>query len=108
MPGKIIRNFNEVSVNLKTASREIRRAPWRLLYKPQKGELHIQGLIDSAGDFATAAELLDNASLRLRATVDTAAAEGIDDEQIPAMISELEDSFERFKEAEAKFWEELD
>ena len=105
---KIIRNFNEVSVNLKTASREIRRAPWRLLYKPKKGELHIQGLIDSAGDFATAAELLDNASLRLRATVDTAAAEGIDDEQVPAMISELEGSFERFKEAEAKFWDELD
>ena len=103
----LVRNFQEVSINLKMASRQIRRAPWKLVYKPKKDELHIQGIIDSAGDFAAAAERLDNASLQLRAMVEHAGPTDMNTEDIRKMIAELETTFERFRVAQERFWQEL-
>ena len=106
---KIIRNMNEVGVNLKLASREIRRAPWKLLYKPGKNEQQLQAMVDSAGAFATGAESLDETTLRLRALL-TSSGEQIplESKRLQAIIGELEISFDRFKKAEEKFWEEID
>ncbi|MBN1766289.1 MAG: hypothetical protein JW860_13600 [Sedimentisphaerales bacterium] len=106
---QIIQNFTEVSTNVKLAIRDIKRAPWKLLYKPQKDEVKIQGLIDSAGAFAAGAERLDSATLRLKRMVQTdEGALVIDREEINAMIAELETSFQRYRQAEDVFWEELD
>ncbi|MBN1846935.1 MAG: hypothetical protein JW810_14710, partial [Sedimentisphaerales bacterium] len=63
---QIIRNLNEVGVNLKMASREVRLAPWKLLRKPDPGELEIQGLMIAAGSFAVGAERLEETVSRLR------------------------------------------
>jgi len=105
---QLIRNVAEVSVNLKLASRDVHRAPWKLLYKPKQGELKIQGLIDSAGDFAAGAERLDNASLRLKTILETTGEKiPVDKKKIDAIITELETSFEKFEKAEQKFWKEL-
>lgn len=105
---RIISNIDEVSVNFKLTSRDVRRAPWKLFYKPKQKELKIQTLIDSAGAFAAGAERLDSAALRLQKL--TAAASDkrlIDKDHIKSMVSELEASFEQFQKAERKFWEEL-
>ncbi len=107
--GKIINNVTETSSNLKLATQEIRRAPWKLLYKPSKKEFKIQALVDSAGSFASGAETLDTATLRLRKMVNEInESEKIDTDRIDAMLIELENSFEQFKKAEKKFWDELE
>ena len=105
---RIISNISEVSVNLKLTSQEVRRAPWKLLYKPKEKEFRIQAVIDSAGAFAAGAERLDSAALRLHKLM--AATDDklqVDKDSIESMVSELEASFEQFQKAEQKFWEEL-
>lgn len=105
---RIINNIAEVSVNLKLTSREVRRAPWKLLYKPKRKEYRVQALVDSAGAFAAGAERLDSTALRLQELLAIA-----DDKQIiyadrvKSMVSELETSFEQFQKAEREFWEQL-
>jgi flagellar hook-basal body complex protein FliE len=106
---KIMHNLTETSSNLKLATQEIRRAPWKLLYKPGKKEFRIQALVDSAGTFASGAETLDSTSLRLRRLMDEMnVSQDVDKERIDAMLIELEDSFNQFQKAEKKFWEELE
>lgn len=105
---RIISNISEVSVNLKLTSQEVRRAPWKLLYKPKEKEFRIQALIDSAGAFAAGAERLDSAALRLQKLMATSDDKlQVDKDSIESMVSELEASFEQFQKAEQKFWEEL-
>ncbi|MBW8040316.1 MAG: hypothetical protein FVQ85_09985 [Planctomycetes bacterium] len=105
---RIISNISEVSVNLKLTSREVRRAPWKLLYKPKEKEFKIQTVLDSAGAFAAGAERLDSAALRLQKLMTVTDDKLIDKDHIKSMISELETSFEQFRKAEQKFWEELE
>ena len=105
---RIISNISEVSINLKLTAQEVRRAPWKLLYKPKQREFRIQALIDSAGAFAAGAERLDSAALRLHKLM--AATDDklqVDKDSIESMVSELEASFEQFQKVEQKFWEEL-
>ena len=105
---RIIGNLNEVSVNLKLTTREVRRAPWKLLYKPRPREFKIQALVDSAGAFAAGAEHLDSTAMRLqRLTVGTDGKPQIDKDRLESMVSELQASFENFQEAEKEFWEQL-
>jgi len=105
---RIIGNINEVTVNLKLTSQEVRRAPWKLLHRPKKKESEMQALVDSAGAFAAAAERLDSAALRLhRLTTTTDDQLLIDKDRIKSMVSELETSFEQYRQAEQKFWEDL-
>jgi serine/threonine protein kinase/formylglycine-generating enzyme required for sulfatase activity len=106
---RIISNITEVSVNLKLTAQEVRRAPWKLLYKSKQKEFKIQALVDSAGAFAAGAERLDSTALRLQKLM--AATDDklqVDKDKIESMVSELETSFEQFQKAEKKFWEELE
>lgn len=105
---RIVRNMAEVSVNLKLTSQEVRRAPWKLLYKPNEKEFKIQALVDSAGAFAAGAERLDSAALCLQKMIATADNKVlIDEARVKSIVSELEASFEQFQKVEQKFWEEL-
>jgi ABC-type transporter Mla subunit MlaD len=105
---RIVGNLTEVSVNLKLTSREVRRAPWKLLYKPKRKEFRIQALVDSAGAFAAGAERLDSAALRLQKLLAVTEDKQLSDkDQIKSMLAELETSFEQFRKAERKFWDEL-
>ncbi len=103
---RIISNVSEISTNLKLTSQEVRRAPWKLLYKPSEREAKVQAIVDSAGAFAAGAERLDSASLRLQKLM-ADSDEELDPEKIERMVSELQSSFEQFQEAEKKFWDEL-
>ena len=104
---RMVRNLDEVSVNLKMASREIRRAPWKLLYQPDKDELQLQGVIDAASGFASGAESLDEATVRLKALLNS-TGDQVDAKRIESILAELEASFERFQKAENKLWDELE
>ncbi len=106
---KMIDNITEVSSNLKLVSEEVRRAPWRLLYKPEKKEMEIQATVDTAAAFAAGAERLDNAANSLKKAVgqlgDGVAVGG---EKVKQIIAELENSFDEFHKAEEKLWEEME
>ncbi len=104
----IISNISEASINLKLTTREVRRAPWKVLYKPKQKEYKIQALIDSAGAFAAGAERLDNTAMRLNKLVTASDGKSqLDIDKIKSMVSELETCFEQFQKAEKKFWDEL-
>jgi ABC-type transporter Mla subunit MlaD len=106
---RIVGNIKEVSTNLKLTSQEVRRAPWKLLYRPQEREYRIQALVDSAGAFAAGAEQLDDTAMRLQRLVEATDDKApMDKNKIQSMVSELELTFEQFQKAENKFWQELE
>ncbi len=100
---EMIDNLNQVSVNLKSVSKEVRRNPWRLLYEPKKDEIRSQNIYDAARAFSNGAAELDQAITKLKA-VDpkTVAAETMQN-----IRKHLEETFTRFNEAERRLWEEM-
>ncbi len=106
---QLVSNITEVSVNLKLASREIRRAPWKLLYKPGKDEAQVQALIDSARDFSEGAEALYNMTLTLKAIArDAGETIAIDKEELNKIINELEAQFEKYPEIQQKLLDKIE
>ncbi len=105
---EIIDNISIVSANLKAASKDIRRNPWRLLYQPDEEELQSQNIYDAARAFSNGAEQLDQAILKLGGLAKI-YPEGIPaaDKQLIKIRQQLIDSFSRFNEAEQSLWEEL-
>ena len=103
----MINNITEVSSNLKLVSQEVRRAPWRLLYKPNQKEMEIQSTVDTAAAFASGAERLDSAAIALKKAV-SEMGDGLAPEKINKVLSELEMSFNQFHKAEEKLWEDLE
>src|SRR4051812_38151272 len=65
----IIASLKTTSDNLKGASAEIRRSPWRILYKPAPGELENMTLFDAARQFSDGANNVNDAALALRDAV---------------------------------------
>ncbi|HZN67894.1 MAG TPA: hypothetical protein VFB66_21595 [Tepidisphaeraceae bacterium] len=90
--------------NLKAASSEIRRSPWRLLYKPGKGEMANLNLYDSARQFAEGANDLNDAAAALR---DALAAKNVDEKQLQALVDKLDKSFNGFRKVESQLWERV-
>ncbi len=105
---EIIDNMAQVSANLKSASKEIRRNPWRLLYKPKDKELRSQNIHDAARAFSSGAAELDQALARLAGLV-KAHPDGIpsDNPQLQKVKEQVEKTFSKFNEAEQALWKEL-
>ena len=103
-----LENLQQISSTLNLAAVEIRRAPWRLLYKPDHDEETLQNLVDAAGAFAVSAERLETASGRLESALSAVEKEvPVDPAVLQEILSELQLTFERFQEAEIVFWDEL-
>jgi ABC-type transporter Mla subunit MlaD len=105
--GKIegmIASLKATSDNLKGASAEIRRSPWRLLYTPKKGEMNNLNIYDSARQFAEGANDLNDAAQALRDALNDKAAKP---EDIRKLMEQVELSFSKFNEVEKKLWSEV-
>lgn len=105
--GKInamIASLKATGDNLKNASAEIRRSPWRLLYTPKKGEMGNLNIYDSARQFAEGANDLNDAAQALRDALHDKAAQP---DQIKALMERVEKSFGKFNEVEQKLWAEV-
>jgi hypothetical protein len=106
---RMIANMRLTSDQLKLAAIEIRRSPWRLLYKPTDEELETDNLYDAARSFALAAGSLESTAESLKAMVDKQdGAVPTDDANLKLMLDNLHKTFEQFAEAEDKFWDALD
>ena len=87
--------------NLKGATAEIRRSPWRLLYHPGPGELDNLELYDAARQFSDGAGSLNDAALALRDALQNPNA---DKAQVQKLLNQLNASFTGFNAVEDKLW----
>lgn len=101
---RTLANAQLMSDQLKLLAIELRRTPWRLLHAPTEEELDTDQLYDAARSFALAAGALDSASANLKAVASQPDASG---ETVGGMVEHLAALFEKFKEAEKTFWEQL-
>ena len=100
---EMIDNLTQVSVNLKSVSKEVRRNPWRLLYEPKKDEIRSQNIYDAARAFSNGAAELDQAITKLKA-VDPKT---VGAEAMKSIRTHLTETFTRFSDAEKHLWEEM-
>ncbi len=90
--------------NLKAATSEIRRSPWRLLYKPAANEVDNLLLFDSAREFADGASNLNDAVQSLR---DAISAGNVPDAELQKKVESLDRAFEKFGTVEQKLWKSV-
>jgi len=95
----MIASLKTTGDNLKNASAEIRRSPWRLLYKPKPGEMANLNLYDAARQFAEGANDLSDAATSLR---DALQDKEIDQEQIQKLMEQLDTSFSNISKVETQ------
>lgn len=97
----MIASMKTASDNLKNATAEIRRSPWRLLYKPAPNELENLVLFDSAREFAEGANDLNDAVSALRDALHTPDTPP---DELQRKLEQLEHTFGKFTEVEQKLW----
>jgi ABC-type transporter Mla subunit MlaD len=97
-------NFRLASDQLRDTLIEVRRSPWRLLYRPDTRELEYELLYDAARAYAGAVTNLRSAAESLESV---AASQDGNTEEVAALTSEIEQAFERYREAEEFFLQQL-
>ncbi len=97
----MIASLKGTADNLKNASAEIRRSPWRLLYQPKPGEMANLNLYDSARQFAEGANDLNDAASALR---DALSDPTIDPAKLKELLESLDKSFGQFRKIEGELW----
>jgi phospholipid/cholesterol/gamma-HCH transport system substrate-binding protein len=97
----MIASLKTASDNLKNATAEIRRSPWRLLYKPAPNEMANLNLYDAAREFAEGANDLNDASLALR---DALHNKQSDKETVEKLMQRVNKSFDNFNDVEQRLW----
>ncbi len=104
-----IDNAKEASAHLKALSKDLRRAPWRLIHEPDEIESRQAHLFDAVREFTEASALLDESARRLDALRE-ANRDGIpaDDPLLVTIREKLGATLQRFDAAEKTLWEQLD
>ncbi len=100
----IIAGLKDSSDNIKHATVELRRSPWRLLYKPGPGEVDNLLLFDSAREFADGANDLNDAVQALKDAVNSG---DVPPDELQKKIDLLNHSFEKFTGVEQKLWKNV-
>ncbi|HSV15814.1 MAG TPA: MlaD family protein, partial [Tepidisphaeraceae bacterium] len=91
----IIASLKTTGDNLKGASAEVRRSPWRLLYKPAPDELENLTLYDAARQFSDGANDVNDAAMALR---DATHNPQVDEAQLKKLVENLNATFANFHE----------
>ncbi len=97
---KSIANARLASDQLRLASGEIRRTPWRLLYRPTEKDLEFELLYDAARAYADAVSDLRDASETLDAISTSNPAVS---NELVRVSDEIADAFTRYNSAEQRF-----
>ena len=101
---EMVSSAKTASDNLKFATAEIRRSPWRLLYKPRANEMANLNLFDAARAFAEGANEMSDAATALRDALSDPAAKP---ELIENLVQQLDKSFGQFKTVEDELWQRV-
>ena len=102
---RTIANARLASDQLRLATIEIRRNPWKLLARPDTKELREELFYDAARVYATAASDLQDAGASLEAIL--AKPGGANEDEIRALSEELKSAMARYKQAEAGLLEAM-
>jgi len=102
---RTLANARLASDQLRLATIEIRRNPWKLLAKPDTKELREELFYDAARVYATAASDLQDAGASLEAIL--AKPGGADSAAIEELTEELKSAMARYKQAEAGLLEAM-
>jgi ABC-type transporter Mla subunit MlaD len=97
----MIASLKTAGDNLKAATAEIRRSPWRLLYKPAPNEMANLNLYDAARQFAEGANDLNDSAGALR---DAIKSNQTNPEELKKLMEKVDQSFGNFKQMEDKLW----
>jgi ABC-type transporter Mla subunit MlaD len=102
---RMIGNFRLASDQLKLVTVEIRRNPWRLLYRPETKELEAELLYDAARAYAEAVSDLRAASESLEAAAATPdpGRTVVDRESLESLKAQIDEAFLKYQEAERVF-----
>ncbi len=95
-------NVKHTSSTMKYAMAELRRSPWRLIFKPDDKNIANIDLFDAARQFAEGAAQLNETAQAL----DSAMREkNADPARLKKLRQELDERFTRFRNMEDKLWE---
>jgi hypothetical protein len=102
---RTVANARLASDQLKFTLEEVRRSPWRLLYRPDTRELEFELLYDSARIYASAVSDLRDASAALEEASASANATGstLSGRRAEDLNAELTRAFESYRAAERAF-----
>jgi chaperonin cofactor prefoldin len=97
-------NFRLASDQLSATTSEVRRAPWRLLYRPDTRELDFELLYDAARSYAGAVSDLRSASESMQSSISAMESSGeVDRERLDRLVESLDAAFGRYKVTEQQF-----
>lgn len=97
-------NLRLTADQFKLASMEVRRAPWRLLYRPDTKELEYELLYDSARAYADAVSNLRGASESLEAVTESdGSRQALDGQSLNDLTDRVTAAFGEYQHAEEKF-----
>ena len=97
-------NFRLMSDQLSATLQEVRRSPWRLLYRPDRRESDFELMYDSARAYAEAVSDLRSAGETLKQV--SGSGKG-DPARVEELVADLERTFERFQQVEEEFLRQL-
>lgn len=100
---QMVQSLVLVSDNLKATTEEVRRNPWRLLYKPEEKEYNTANILEAARAFADSADQLNLAITRIK-TLDTKTVSADDQKKIRDALLE---TFDKFTKAQKALFEQL-
>lgn len=106
---RMIANLRLTSDQLKLTAVEVRRSPWRLLYKPTEEELDTDNLYNASRSFSLAATTLESTADSLNALMNRYGREiNTADPDLKLILQDLHATFEKFSQAETDFWKTLE
>jgi len=104
----VIDNVVETAAHLKGTAKDLRRNPWRLMYKPDKPEREYANLMAAARNFNDAASYLDQVNSKLTQILKL-HPQGVasDDPQLAKIREQIKQAFCEFEQAQNKLWDLL-
>ncbi len=81
---------------------EVRRSPWRLIYRPDKRDLEFELLYDSARAYAQAVSDLSSSAEALKGLSDGGSLKA-GDKSVQELLNNLDASFRKYEQAESEF-----
>lgn len=104
----MVANLKETSDHTKAAGKDIRRNPWRLLYRPTLEESRQLNTFDAARELADAATKLNDVMTQLKSVVESnPGAIQADNPTLTEIRDHLKATFEKFRDAEDALWKQL-
>jgi ABC-type transporter Mla subunit MlaD len=96
-----------LSANLSATSKEIRRNPWRLFYKPDDKKMNSINIYDAARSFDDGATRLQIAVTKLQSIMELAPTDPAAAKEIKKVHENLLEAFKKFQKVEDALWKEL-